>query len=85
MNKTKIEFKPFKRADGKYAFQIWKDDKPLNKFVHWIETPAGPAFPNYRICSINTPEMIMSPVWTLEQAEAECAWMNNKYLLGELE
>lgn len=73
----KIEFKPFLRIDKKYAYQIFKDDKSLG-FVHWIESSDG------RICRINRPDMVMSPAWSIEQAENDCAWLTQAYNEGKI-
>lgn len=78
MNKTvKVEFKPFKRDDGKYAYQILTDGN-LRGYVHWIESTNG------KICTIGRPDMVMSPVWSIEQAENDCAWLNQAYIEGKI-
>jgi len=75
---SKVTFKPFKRQDSKYAYQVVINDKPINKFIHWIESTDG------RICTINRPDMVMSPVYSIEQAEAECLWLNKAYEEGRI-
>ncbi|HEY9705646.1 MAG TPA: hypothetical protein V6C58_24620 [Allocoleopsis sp.] len=72
-----IKFKPYKRQDGKYAYQIFVNDKSRG-FVHWIESTDG------RICKINRPDMVMSPTFSLEQAEAECNWLTEAFKRGEI-
>lgn len=74
---TQITFVPHKRPDNKYAYEILKDGKSLG-FIHWIESCDG------RICSINRADMVMSPVWSIEQAEAECAWLNRAFIEGRI-
>jgi hypothetical protein len=73
----KIEFRPKKRPDGKFAYEVFKNEISIG-FVHFIESVDG------KIYRINHADMVMSPVWTIEQAEAECAWLNDAYKRGEI-
>lgn len=76
--KPLVTFKPFERKDNRFAIQVVIDGKPQNKFIHWIETTDG------KLCTINRPDMVMSPVWSIDECQANCNWLNDAYLEGKI-
>jgi len=74
----KVTFQSFERPDGRFAIQIVIDGQLQQKFIHWIESTNG------KICSINRADMVMSPIWTKEECEANCNWLNSAYLEGKV-
>jgi hypothetical protein len=73
----KTEIRIHKRPDGKFVYEIFCDNQSQG-FIHWIESTDG------RICRVNRADMVMSPVWSAEQAEGECAWLNHALLEGKI-
>lgn len=76
--KTKVEFKPRKRADGRFAIEIFINDFSTHQFVHWIETT------DRTICKISNHEFVMSPIFSEDECMANCNWLNNAYLEGKI-
>jgi len=72
-----VEFKPHKRSDGRFAIEVLRDSSSLG-FVHWIESSDG------SICRINRPDMVMSPIWSEEECQANCNWLNQAYVEGKV-
>lgn len=76
--KPTITFQPFERPDGRFAIEIIRDGKPTHAFIHWIESSDG------KICSVNRADMVMSPIWSREECQANCNWLNSAYLEGKI-
>lgn len=76
--KTQVTFQPFEREDKRFAIQIVLDGEPQNKFIHWIESSDG------KICSVNRADMVMSPIWTIDECQANCNWLNTAFIEGKI-
>jgi hypothetical protein len=73
----KVQFKPHQREDKRYAIEIFKNDFSIG-FVHWIESTDG------SICRVNRPDMVMSPIWSEEECQANCNWLETAFKEGKI-
>lgn len=75
--KPKVEIKPWKRDDGRYAFQIFVDDQAQD-FIAWINNE------DRSITRCSSGDLTPGSVYSLEECEGNCNWMNREIKEGRL-
>lgn len=76
---SRVTFKPFLRPDKQYAIQVVIDNEPQHKFLHWIETSTSPM----KCCTTNRGD-ICQPIFSLEECQANCNWLDEAYAEGKI-
>lgn len=73
-----VKFIPTERKDGRFALGIQLNGKPVNWYVHWIETTTR------RICKCSSRDLAFS-VYSKDEAEAICDYLLREYESGGIE
>lgn len=77
--KIVVTFIPWKRPNGRYSIQVVIDGEPQQKFLHWIENSTRP----HTCCTTNRGD-ICHEIFSFEECEANCNWLNAAFERGEI-
>lgn len=75
-----VEFRPYKRKDGRYSFQIFIDGEPEQRWIWFIEST------NWVIATVAGPEggdLTCGSVYSLEECQGNCNWLNSRLVIKE--